>query len=72
MVSRNVARLVDPPRVPKHGITPLSPEQARQLVESAVDDQHLALYVTALGTGLRQGALLGRASATRSPTSRGS
>ncbi len=59
MVSRNVAKLVDPPRVPKHEITPLTPEQARQLIESAVDDRHLALYVTALGTGLRQGELLG-------------
>ena len=59
MVSRNVAKLVDPPRVPKHEITPLTPEQARQLIESAVDDRHLALYLTALGTGLRQGELLG-------------
>ena len=59
MVSRNVAKLVDPPRVPKHEITPLTPEQARQLIEASVDDRHLALYVTALGTGLRQGELLG-------------
>jgi integrase len=59
MVSRNVAKLVDPPRVPKHEITPLTPEQARTLIESAIDDRHLVLYVTALGTGLRQGELLG-------------
>ena len=59
MVSRNVAKLVDPPRVPKHEITPLTPEQARQLIEASDDDRHLALYVTALGTGLRQGELLG-------------
>ena len=59
MVTRNVAKLVDPPRVPKHEITPLTPEQARRLIEAAVDDRHLALYVTALGTGLRQGELLG-------------
>jgi len=59
MVSRNVAKLVDPPRVPKHEISPLTPEQARQLIEACVDDRHLALYVTALGTGLRQGELLG-------------
>ena len=59
MVSRNVAKLVDPPRVPKHEITPLTPEQARQLIEASADDRHLALYVTALGTGLRQGELLG-------------
>ena len=30
MVSRNVAKLVDPPRVAEHEITPLTPEQARR------------------------------------------
>jgi site-specific recombinase XerD len=30
MVSRNVARLVDPPRVHRREITPLTPEQARR------------------------------------------
>jgi integrase len=59
MVSRNVAKLVDPPRVPKHEISPLTPEQARHLIEASAKDRHLALYVTALGTGLRQGELLG-------------
>jgi integrase len=58
-VTRNVATLVDPPRVPKHEITPLTPEQARRLIEAAADDRHRALYVAALGTGLRQGELLG-------------
>ena len=28
---------------PKHEITPLTPEQARQLIESSVDDRHRAL-----------------------------
>ncbi len=59
MVSRNVARLASPPRVVRHEITPPTPEQARTLIESCVDDRHLALYVTALSTGLRQGELLG-------------
>ena len=58
MVSRNVAKLVDPPRVPHHEITPLTPEQARAFLETNVDDRLWALYVTALGTGLRQGELL--------------
>jgi integrase len=58
MVTRNVAKLVDPPRVPKHEIRPLTPEQARRLIEAATEDRHRALYVTALGTGLRQGELL--------------
>jgi integrase len=58
MISRNVARLVEPPRVPRHEISPLTPEQAKTLIEAAKDDRHRALYVTALGTGLRQGELL--------------
>jgi integrase len=59
MVSRNVAKLVDPPRVPRHEIAPLTPEQARQLIDAAADDRYQALYVTAVATGLRQGELLG-------------
>ncbi len=58
LCSRNVARLVDPPRVPRHEISPLTPEQARQLLDAAVDDRLHPLYVTALATGLRQGELL--------------
>jgi integrase len=59
MVSRNVAKLVDPPRVPKHEISPLTPEQAKVLIETSVEDRHRALWITALGTGMRQGELLG-------------
>jgi integrase len=59
MVTRNVAKLVDPPRVPKHEISPMSPDQAKRLIEASHADRHRALYVTALGTGLRQGELLG-------------
>jgi integrase len=59
MVSRNVAKLVDPPRVTKHEITPLAPEQAKRLIDAAQSDRYQALYVAALGTGLRQGELLG-------------
>ncbi len=58
LVSRNVAKLVDTPRVPRHEIRPLTPEQARQLLDASADDRYLALYVTALATGLRQGELL--------------
>ena len=59
MVSRNVAKVVDAPRVVRHEISPMTPEQARLLFESAAGDRHLGLYVTALMTGLRQGELLG-------------
>lgn len=58
MVTRNVAKLVDTPRVTRHEITPLTPEQAKVLIESAAADRHRALWITALGTGLRQGELL--------------
>jgi integrase len=59
MVTRNVARLVDAPRVPRHEIRPLTPDQARSLIDASVDDRLHALYITALGTGMRQGELLG-------------
>ena len=58
-VSRNVARLVRPPRVPKHEITPLTPGQAAILIRSSEDHRLHALWVSALGTGQRQGELLG-------------
>jgi integrase len=58
-VTRNVARLVDVPKARRPVITPLSPEQAKALIEASADDRFLALWVTALATGLRQGELLG-------------
>jgi integrase len=58
MVSRNVARLAHPPRVPKHEIRPLTPDDAKRLNEAASEDRLRALWVTALGTGCRQGELL--------------
>jgi integrase len=58
IVARNVAKLVDPPRVPRHEIAPLTPEQAKVLIEKTADDRHRALWITALATGLRQGELL--------------
>lgn len=59
MVSRNVATLVDTPRITRHEITPLTPEQAKLLIETSAEDRHRALWITALGTGLRLGELLG-------------
>ena len=58
LVPRNVAEAVDPPKVPKKEITPLSPEQARVFLEAARKDRLEALYVLAIHTGLRQGELL--------------
>jgi integrase len=52
-----VAEAVDPPRVPKKDITPLSPEQARAFLEAASGDRLEALYILAIHTGMRQGEL---------------
>jgi integrase len=58
LVPRNVAEAVDPPKVPKKDVTPLSPDQARVLLEAARGDRLEALYVLAVHTGMRQGELL--------------
>jgi integrase len=44
--------------VVRHEIRPLTPEQARKLLDASTDDRFRAPCVTALGTGLRQGKLL--------------
>lgn len=58
-VSRNSASLVDAPRVEKHEIEPLSPEQARVFLKSLNGDRLEALYSVALAVGLRKGEALG-------------
>jgi len=58
-VGRNVAMLVDPPRVPHNEIAPFTPSQARTLLEAAKGDRLEALYSVALALGLRQGEALG-------------
>ena len=58
-VSRNVAALVDPPRVPRAEIKPLTPDQARQLLTAANGHRFGALVTVALALGLRQGEALG-------------
>jgi integrase len=59
LVTRNVSEAVDPPRVHREEIRPLSSTQARKLLETARDDRLEALYVLAVHCGLRQGELLG-------------
>jgi integrase len=58
LVGRNVATLVDPPRVQYPEIRPLTPEQAKTLLEAARGDRLEALYSVALAIGLRQGEAL--------------
>ena len=58
-VVRNVCTLIDPPARVRSELRPLSMEQSRTLLAGIRGDRLEALYVTALGTGLRQGELLG-------------
>ena len=59
LLARNVATLAKPPRVKRAEVRPLTPDQARTFLMAVGGDPLEALYVTALGTGLRLGELLG-------------
>ena len=59
LLSRNVAVLVDGPRVEQFEIQPLSPDEARRFLTSIKGDRLEALYSVALTMGLRQGEALG-------------
>jgi integrase len=59
LVGRNVASLVDPPRRADVQISPLTGEQVGILIDSLQGHPLRALFITAIGTGLRQGELLG-------------
>jgi integrase len=59
LVGRNVATLVDPPRVERFEISPLTPEEARAFLLHVHGDRLEALYLAAIATGLRQGELFG-------------
>lgn len=59
LVSRNVCKMVSPPRTARKEITPLSPDQARKLLETAKGHPQEVLFVPALATGMRRGELLG-------------
>jgi len=58
-VGRNVASLADPPRVPEREVRPLTPTDARALLDAVHGDRLEALFTVALALGLRQGEALG-------------
>ena len=58
MVPRNVTDAVEPPRPAPREMCPLSPAEARKLLDAAQGDRLEALYVLAVTTGMRQGELL--------------
>jgi len=58
-VTRNVATLVEPPKVPRSEMTFFTVGQARTFLALAKDDRLFALYATVLSLGLRLGEGLG-------------
>jgi integrase len=58
LIPRNVATLVDFPKVEHAEIEPYSPEQAQQLIEAAKGHRLGALFSVALAVGLRKGEAL--------------
>ena len=59
LVTRNVAKLVNAPRVEQPEIDPFTPYEAREFVQAIQGERLEALYLLAIATGLRQGELLG-------------
>jgi integrase len=59
MVSRNVARLVDRPRIQRKQIQPFTPDEARRFLSAVRGHRLEALFSVALALGLRQGEALG-------------
>jgi integrase len=61
LLPRNVTEAVKPPQIHRDEMNPLTPDQAKILLETAcaVSDRLEALHVLAVTTGLRQGELLG-------------
>jgi integrase len=58
-VARNAATLTDTPKVQRYEPIILSPVQSRQLLTAAVGHRLEALFMVALGLGLREGEVLG-------------
>jgi len=59
LIGRNVAKLVDAPKVRRPEIKPLDLEQSRKFLDATKGERLEALYSVALGLGLREGEALG-------------
>lgn len=57
-LARNVAELVEAPRVPGSKVQPLSVEEARKLLASLKGNHFEALFTVAMMTGMRKGEVL--------------
>jgi integrase len=58
LIPRNATEAVKPPQIARVEMRPLTPEQAKRLLETARRDRLEALYVLAVHTGMRQGEML--------------
>lgn len=59
LMIRNPCDGVDPPKVARRQIVPLTTEQARDLLKASESNRFHAVFVLALTTGMRQGELFG-------------
>jgi integrase len=59
LIVRNAAALTESPRVEKHEVQPITPEQARSFLVAIAGDRLEALFTVALALGLRRGEALG-------------
>jgi integrase len=59
LVGRNVAALVDPPRIKHRDVRVLSPEETKKLLDAARGEPIEGLVVLAVSTGVRLGEALG-------------
>ena len=59
LVARNVAKLVNAPRVVQAEIDPFTPGEARAFIQAIRGERLEALYALAITTGMRQAELLG-------------
>jgi integrase len=59
LITRNVASLVEPPRVKQREIRPWSLEETLTFLEAARRDPLYAVFVLAIAMGLRRGELVG-------------
>lgn len=59
LIPRNATEAVKPPQITKEEMHPLTTDEVKLLLETAVGDRLEALYILAVHTGLRQGELLG-------------
>ncbi len=59
LAHKNAAALASPPRAVRHEVSPFTPDEARAFLSKIPGNRLEALYVMAMGTGMRQGELLG-------------